>query len=189
MEIREAIKFTYEDYLHLPEEKRYEIIDGDLSMVPAPSTLHQDISRNIEFILWKFVKENELGVVFDSPCDVVLSEVDIVQPDIIFISRERLNIITEDNIQGAPDLVIEIISKSSEYRDRVIKRKLYSKYGVREYWVVDPGKKEVEVLELKESGLEKVRVFREDEVLESGLMEGLRVDLKEVFGKILNSKS
>ena len=189
MEIREAIKFTYEDYLHLPEEKRYEIIDGDLSMVPAPGTSHQHIIFKLMLIMGKFIDENNLGVLLCAPCDVVLSEVDIVQPDIIFISKERLNIITEDNIRGAPDLVIEIISKSSEYRDRVIKRKLYSKYGVREYWVVDPGKKEVEVLELKESGLEKVRVFREDEVLESGLMEGLRVDLKEVFGKILNSKS
>jgi Uma2 family endonuclease len=189
MGAREAIKFTYEDYLHLPEEKRYEIIDGDLIMVPAPSISHQDISLNLAIILRKFVREKSLGVILCAPCDVILSEVDIVQPDILFISKERLNIITEDNIRGAPDLVIEIISKSSEYRDRVIKRKLYSKYGVKEYWIVDPEKKEIEVLELKESGLERVRSYGQREVMERGLIEGLKVDLKEVFGKILNSKS
>ena len=159
--VKRSIKFTYEDYLHFPEDKRYEIIDGEIYMVPSPGEAHQDVCANLAFVLRVFVKENALGKVYFAPLDVVFSETDVVQPDIMFISKERLNIITERNIQGAPDLIVEIISPSSdEYKDRVIKRKLYSKYGVKEYWLVDLEKKEVEVMSLKESGLETVKIYK-----------------------------
>ncbi|HDD44916.1 MAG TPA: Uma2 family endonuclease, partial [Candidatus Desulfofervidus auxilii] len=131
-------------------------------------------------VLRVFVKENALGKVYFAPLDVVLSEIDVVQPDIMFISKERLNIITERNIQGAPDLIVEIISPSSEYKDRVIKRKLYSKYGVKEYWLVDIEKKEVEVMSLKESGLETVKIYKRN-ILESLVLKGIKIKLDEIF--------
>ena len=130
------LKFTYEDYVLMPEGKRYEIVEGELYMVPAPTTTHQRISRKLEEMLSRFVEERKLGEVFDAPIDVVFSETDIVQPDIIFISNENKNIIKEENIKGAPDLIIEILSPSSAQRDKTIKKKLYAKNGVKEYWLV-----------------------------------------------------
>ncbi len=146
-----AIKFTYQDYLLLPEDKRYELIEGELLTVPSPDVEHQELSRDLEHILWEFVKQNNLGSIFNAPLDVVLSEEDVVQPDILFVSKERAHIIKEKNIQGAPDLVIEILSPATSERERTLKRKLYAKYGVKEYWIVDPEEKSIEVMALTKS--------------------------------------
>ena len=94
----EKKKYTYEDYLKTPDDKRYELIEGELLMTPSPVTKHQRISRELEFEILKFVKANNLGEVFDAPCDVYLDNENVVQPDILFISTERLNIIGEKNI-------------------------------------------------------------------------------------------
>ena len=134
---RSRIKFTYEDYKHTPEDKRYELLDGELIMVLAPRTAHQRTSRDILIPINTFVAENDLGEVFIAPCDVVLSETDVVQPDLLFVSKERSHIINEDNIRGAPDLVIEILSPSTAQRDRTLKRTLYALHGVPEYWQAD----------------------------------------------------
>lgn len=175
------IKFTYQDYLLLPEEKRYELIGGELFMVPSPTEYHQRISLNLAFVLAKFVREKGLGSVYYAPLDVVLSPDDVVQPDILFISRERQGIITEKYIRAAPDLVIEIMSQASKERDTVLKKKLYAKYGVRELWLVDPEAKSIEVLTSTEAGLETWRVFTTDSLLRSPLLSGLTIDLREVF--------
>src|SRR4030065_2512960 len=98
----EKRKFTYEDYLKTPDDERYELIGGELLMTPSPITNHQRISRKIEFILEKFVTENELGEIFYAPYDVYLDDENVVQPDILFVSKERFNIIGEKNVQGAP---------------------------------------------------------------------------------------
>jgi len=179
--VKKPIKFTYQDYLHFPEDKRYEIIDGEVHMVPSPVPYHQDISWRLELTISTFVEKNGLGKIYHAPLDVVLSETDVVQPDIMFISKERLNIITERNIQGAPDLIVEIISPTSEYRDRVIKRKLYSKYEVKEYWLVDLEKKEIEVMSLKDSGLETVKIYKKTDILESLVLKGIKIKLDDIF--------
>ena len=179
--VKKPIKFTYEDYLHFPEDKRYEIIDGEVHMVPSPGPYHQDISWRLELTISTFVEKNGLGKIYHAPLDVVFSETDVVQPDIMFISKERLNIITEKNVQGAPDLIVEIISPTSEYRDRVIKRKLYSKYGVKEYWLVDLEKKEIEVMVLGESGLETVKIYKKTDILESLVLKGIKIKLDDIF--------
>ncbi|HBI24855.1 MAG TPA: restriction endonuclease, partial [Nitrospiraceae bacterium] len=124
--IIEKKKYTYEDYLKTPDDVRYELIEGELLMTPSPVPRHQRISRKIEFILEEFVTNNDLGEIFYAPCDVHLDNENVVQPDILFISKERLNIIGEKNIQAAPDLAIEILSESSAYRDLVQKKKLYT---------------------------------------------------------------
>lgn len=175
------IKFTYRDYLHLPEDKRYEIIDGELFMVPAPRIGHQGALGNLYVCLRTFVEEKSLGEVYLAPVDVILSDIDIVQPDLLFISRERSEILTEENVRGAPDLVIEILSPSGSYRDKVLKRKLYAKYGVREYWIVHPKRREIAVLVPEKGDLRTWKTFRLGETLESRLLQGLRIEIDQVL--------
>lgn len=175
------VKFTYEDYLLLPEEKRYELIDGDLYMIPAPRPRHQFISQRIGIPLVQFVEERNLGRVIFAPCDIYLSQQDVVQPDILFISSDRLPIIKEPYIQGAPDLVVEVISPSDPERDRDLKRKLYSRYGVREYWIVDPEAKTIEILTRYEGSLKTFQTFVAEESLKSPLLGDFQLSLPVVF--------
>lgn len=173
-------KFTYEDYLLLPEDKRYELVEGELIMVPAPNTEHQRIIGNLYLQLRQFVEERKIGEVFIAPYDVVLSRYDVVQPDLIFVSEKKLNIITEQNIQGVPDLVIEILSPDQN-RDRIIKKKLYAKYGIKEYWIVDPESQTVEVMELDKKGYQTVATFSKEDKLTSTTFPGFSLPLKEIF--------
>lgn len=178
----EALKFTYEDYLRLPDDgKRYQIIGGEVHMVPAPAPAHQRISGNLYVLLRAFVVERELGEVFDAPCDVVLSEEDVVQPDLFFISKDRRHLITERNISGAPDLVIEILSPHTEKLDRALKRNLYAKYGVREYWLVDLTTKTVEILTLRDDGFMSASLLGMGDELRSPLLGGSLGLVNDVF--------
>lgn len=181
------IKFTYQNYKSLPESetKRYELLEGELVMVPSPTFDHQRISRNLEHLLWGFVRERDLGEVLHAPLDIVLGKGEkreVVQPDILYVSEERSEIITEEEICGAPDLIIEIISPGTEERDRGYKRTLYARHGVREYWLVDSKRRIVEVLTLGGRGFEQVSLYGEKETLTSPLLNGLAIDLQEVFG-------
>ncbi len=177
------VKFTYRDYINLPEseERRYELIAGEFYMVPSPSAVHQSIVFRLAKILDAFVEQNGLGRVFIAPLDVVLSEIDVLQPDILFISRSREGIITEQNIQGAPDLAVEVLSPATAERDRTLKKARYLKYGVREYWIVDPLARAIEVLKAGQTEFETVRVYPEGTHALSPILPGLRVDVSEVF--------
>lgn len=179
--LKRKIKFTYQDYLHMPEERRYELVEGELVMVPSPSEYHQRISGNLYAILRDFVRKNSLGAVYFAPLDVVLSNEDVLQPDIVFVSQGRSYVITPQNISGAPDLVVEILSPATAYRDREIKNKLYAQYGVGEYWIVDPDDRSVAVLKLGEEGFEAAGFYREGEILASPLLRGLSIPLTEIF--------
>lgn len=179
--LRKKVRFTYQDYLQIPGEKRYEIIDGDLHMTPAPLTRHQKILGNIFRKLWDFVTERKLGEVLFAPVDVVLSQEDIVQPDILFISRDRLGILTEKNVQGPPDLLIEILSPSTKNWDQETKRKLYERYGVREYWIVDPDAQTIEILQMTDDGFKTYRVFSRGTHVRSPLLEGFTFLVEEIF--------
>jgi len=174
-------RYTYKDYLLIDDDKRYEILRGGLIMVPAPFTIHQRLLRNIEDILWNFVKEKKLGEVLVAPTDVVLSEDIVVQPDILFISKEGLDIIKEAAIMGSPDLIVEIISPSSASYDTVEKRDIYEEYGVKEYWLVFPQEKAIEVLALEDGVYRELCKGRKTGVVRSKIIAGLEVDLKEVF--------
>lgn len=154
----EAKRWTYQDYLKLPDEERYEIINGELFMVLAPNLFHQDISRNLEYLMWNYVREKNLGVVYYAPVDIVLSKENVFQPDIVFVSRDNLGILKEKAIFGVPDLVVEIISPSSIYNDMNVKREIYEKFGVKEYWIVDPANKAIQIFTL-ESGKFKLHFF------------------------------
>ena len=175
------IKFTYRDYQQLTDDKRYELVEGELYLVPSPTLYHQRLSRQLEMALWTYVRQNAMGEIFYAPCDVVFSEISVVQPDLLFVSGEHLSILTEANVQGAPDLVVEILSPSTGQRDLGIKRKLYVKHGVREYWIVDPEAKTVEVLSWTEGGYRTEAVIPRTGTLTSRLFPGLRLNLTEVF--------
>lgn len=177
-------KFTYEDYLLFPDDgKRHELIDGEHYMTPAPSIKHQRISVNLCTILKNFLKRNKRGVVYTAPCDVILSDLDVVEPDLLFISAARTSIITEKNIQGAPDLVIEILSETTRKTDEVIKRKLYERYGVREYWIVDPELEIVKVYRMTEQGYTRVAELNREagDALVTPLLPSLQISLAEIF--------
>jgi Uma2 family endonuclease len=175
-----AIKFNYQDYLQLPEDKRYEIIEGDLFMVPSPNERHQHILSNILYVLFDYVRKNKLGAVYCAPFDVLFSEEDIVQPDIIFVSNKNKKIITKDNIKGAPDLLVEILSPSTSKRDIGIKKKLYARHSVREYWVVDPEGEMVDLFNLKGREFESKR-YGVQEFLSSSVIKDLTIEVKKIF--------
>jgi len=177
----EKKKYTYADYLKTPDDERYELIEGELLITPSPVTRHQRISRKIEFMLEKCVTENDLGEVFDAPYDVYLDAENVVQPDLLFVMKESLNIIGEKNIQGAPDLVIEIISESTAYRDLVQKKKLYARFGVKEYWIVPPEASSVEVYTLKDNTFSLQTTYGRDDTLRSPLLQKLGIELKKIF--------
>ena len=174
--------FTYEDYLLFPEDgKRYEIIEGDRFVTPAPVPAHQRVSRNLEFILESFTRKTGAGEVFHAPVDVVLSDTDVVQPDLLIVGKDQADIVGEKNISGAPYLVAEILSEGTRKMDFLIKRKLYERFGVREYWIVDPEIKRIEVFVNRKGRLEKTGEYSPGETFESAAFPGLSVPVDEVF--------
>jgi Uma2 family endonuclease len=136
---------TCADYAALPDDgRRYQLLEGELVMTPSPQARHQEISIALASRLWLHVREHGLGDVFDAPLDVTLDDRNVVQPDILFISRERSGIRQDDRIVGAPDLCVEILSPGTERVDRVRKLDLYARSGVAHYWIVDPGARTIE---------------------------------------------
>ena len=178
---RPKIRLTYEDYAKTPDDERYELLDGELVMVPSPNIPHQETVIGLGARLYIFVQGMGLGKVYVAPIDVVLSDTNVVQPDVVFVSRERLGIITHANIQGAPDLVVEVRSPSTAQRDLTIKRRLYAEHGVKEYWMVDPEARTVTVLLLRNGGFEEVGTYGKGQVLSSPTLAGFTLNLDEIF--------
>ncbi len=176
-----SLRFTYEDYLLLPEDRRYEVIDGDLFMTPVPGTPHQRLVGNLYLRLRRHVDDHGLGEVLVAPCDVVLSPTDVVQPDLLFVAADRLAIIGEKYISAAPDLVVEVLSPSTEDRDRTLKTELYAGFGVRELWLAETDAKTIEVLTNSGDGFRRVAVFVLGNVLRSPLLPGLEIPIAELF--------
>lgn len=173
---------TYDDYRHLPDDgKQHQIIGGELYMTPAPTPYHQQISLNLAFIINSYVKQQKAGSVYTAPIDVVLSMTDVVQPDLVFVAKERLNIITKRNIVDAPDLVVEILSESSETIDRQKKMALYEKHGVKEYWIVDPSGKAIEQYVLKENSFQLEATISGNQILTAEIIEKLTFTADDVF--------
>ena len=181
MTVPAALRFTYEDYLRLPEDRRYEIIGGDLFRIPAPTPYHQHVKLRLAAALLEHVSKTGAGEVLDAPCDVVLSATDVVQPDILYVGQDRLSIIGDENVSGAPELVVEVLSPSTAERDRTTKAKIYSRAGVQELWLVDPLAKTVKILRNSPRGFRSVATYGEAETLASSLLPGLEVRLAGIF--------
>ncbi|MGR3219386.1 MAG: Uma2 family endonuclease [Candidatus Anammoxibacter sp.] len=182
--VEEKKQYTYEDYLSITDDKRYEIIDGALSMVLVPNTNHQDVSGNLGFFLRKFVRDKGLGKIFDAPTDVILSGDIVVQPDILFISKSRRKIIEKKGIFGSPDLVIEIVSPSSFVTDTITKKEIYEKFEVEEYWLVFPEETVIEVFAIEEKKYVLHSHAVEKGKTNSKLLQGFEVDLEEIFEEV-----
>ncbi|MBI4587723.1 MAG: Uma2 family endonuclease [Candidatus Rokubacteria bacterium] len=144
---------TYKDYEALPADgRRYELHEGELSVTPAPSPKHQETGGNLLIVLSQHVKARGLGKVFVSPIDCILSDITVVQPDLVYVETGRLSAITTRGIEGPPTLVIEILSPSTIQIDRGVKVQLYARHGVPYYWIVDPEARSIEAYQLREGG-------------------------------------
>jgi Uma2 family endonuclease len=179
-----SVRLTWEDYLLFPDDgRRYEIIAGECFGTPAPDVRHQLVSGNLQGALWSFLQQHRLGTVLAAPSDVVLDESDIVQPDLLFVSRERESILAETGTRGAPDLVVEILSESTRRTDEKIKRALYAKAGVREYWIADPELDRIQVYRPSGSALELVAELdlERGDTLRTPLLPGFELPLARIF--------
>ncbi len=178
-------EWTYEEFMSLPEGGpfRYEIINGELCMTPSPNTRHQEISKNLLFEIESFLRKNPLGKVFCAPYDVVFSRelLQVVEPDLLFVSTDHSSIITEKNVQGVPDLIIEILSPSTSTSDRRLKHSLYERFGVFEYWIVDPEAETVQVFRLVDGRYPAPLESGKSDRLESPLFPGLSIPLFRLF--------
>ena len=189
--IRPRIPYTYDDYRTLPEsmDRRYELLQGELYMVPAPNTAHQIISADLQYLLTQHTRATRSGRVLASPVDVVFGEGrarEVAQPDLVFISTARLHIVKQPAIEGAPDLVVEILSGGTQERDRGYKFTLYARYGVPEYWMIDPIQKLVEVCVLGANGYGAPRRHGIGATLESVLLPGLHLSVADIFAGLVD---
>lgn len=176
------VRRTYQDYLALTDaDDRCELIDGEYCAMPSPNEAHQDSVLMFAILLRRFVMNSGLGKVFIAPFDVILSPNDVFQPDVIFLSNERMRFRTGDNIRGAPDLVVEVLSPSTAARDRGVKRDRYARFGVREYWLIDTVAKNIQVLAAIMGEFETAGVYGVGDTLLSPLLPGLRLDVSEAF--------
>lgn len=178
-------KLTYEDYAKTPEGERWELIDGELinheeNMSPSSKRAHQRNQMKLGPRMSFFAEADDLGEVY-SDFDVALSDTDTVRPDLLFVSKERLHIITADNVQGAPDLVVEIRSPSTARQEWTVKRELYARHGVREYWLVDPETTTVATLLLEGVDLKVTGVYSGGDELTSRVMSGFSIAVSHVF--------
>lgn len=175
-------RLTYEDYCLLPNDgKRYEIIDGELFVTPSPLRAHQKVISNLVYYMAGFAKKTGLGEVYPAPFDVVFSRFDVVEPDILYVSKTRASVLTDRNVQGAPDLVVEVLSESTAQIDRSTKLKLYGRFGVREYWIIDPAGPAAEIYRTKKKTFELIGKLKSAGALTSPLLPGFSLPLKKLL--------
>ncbi len=180
-----STKMTYEDLLLLPEDGlRHEIIDGEHYVNASPIEKHQRVSYNLIVEIGIYLREHPVGRLYHAPFDVVFSQYDVVEPDLIFISNDRRQILTEKNIQGSPDLLIEILSASNRKYDEVTKHELYERTGVPEYWIVDPARDAVRVFRRNTAGrYERAAELSSEDTLTSPLFPTLEIHLDRIFNE------
>ncbi len=175
-------KLTWADIQDRPEyHGRTEIVDGELVMSPVPSDKHQRLSTRLGARVYTFVEDHDLGDFFSNPVHVILAEHVEYEPDLCFVSKDRLHIIQSPNIVGPPDLIIEVISESNRSHDTVVKFRDYEKYGVREYWLVDQREKHIRVYCLQNGEYALLGVFGPGERVVTRVLEGLELDPALVF--------
>jgi Uma2 family endonuclease len=180
----EPIRLTYDDFVNFPDDgRRHELIDGEHFVTPAPVARHQRVSIRLATALYAFVEQRTLGEVFTAPFDVILSRHDVVEPDLLFVSNERRDIV-RDWVYGAPDLVVEILSPSTRRTDEIGKRQLYDRFDVREYWLVDPDNHSLTVYRrVADGSFPRVAELAaaDGDRLQTPLLPGFSMTLRELF--------
>jgi len=172
-------KWTYKEYAQILEDGlRHEIINGEHFVNPSPNTQHQHVSKRLQYQIYTKIELAGLGVMFDAPMDVQLSETDIVQPDLVVILNENVRKITPTKIKVAPNWVVEILSPSTSGNDQTIKKDLYERSGVTEYWVVDPFEQQVDQWILQNG---KYVLAPKAGILRLTIVEHVEIDLDTVW--------
>jgi Uma2 family endonuclease len=174
--------FTYRDYCLLPEDGRiHELIEGDFFVSPAPATLHQTVSRKLQFALMEALEKPGLAQIFDAPTDLILEDISTVQPDLIIVGADRAHVVTQRAIEGVPSAVVEILSPGSQDRDRYIKLALYQRFAIPEYWIVDPDHGFITALRIKDGEyIERARYDRASTLVSPDFPE-LHIPLEPLF--------
>jgi len=176
-------EWTVRDYMELEDEQRHELVDGELLMVPSPNIYHQRAITQLGAVVASHVNENDLGTCFHAPFDVVLSDRDVVQPDLTFVRQGRLAGLYDGHcITGAPDMVVEVLSAATQARDRDSKRRLYAQSGIPWLLFVEPDARVVEALHLNDEGKYVVdETATEDETFQFDLFPQLEINLAEIW--------
>ena len=181
MAVRRAVRFRAEDIWDTPDDgNRYEVIDGDLYVTPPPVEIHQRGAGNLYGYIWQYVRAHQAGVVYTAPIGVTLDDANGLQPDVVYVSNERRDIIKERGIEGAPDLV-EVLSPSTQSRDRGVKWRRYAAAGVPHYWLLAPITRSIEAYALTESGYELVGTYGPDSVFRPALFPGLDIPVDALW--------
>ncbi|MCR4403167.1 MAG: Uma2 family endonuclease [Firmicutes bacterium] len=177
-----SLRLTYSDYCEIPPgQQRYELIGGALRVVPSPSVVHQEIAKRLYRALVEWIEDRGLGKVYFAPLDVVLSEHDVVQPDLLYVSKDRIEIVKAAHILGPPDLVVEVLSPGTVGWDRGIKRQTYGRFGIRELWLADPESRSIEVATLTSGDLPTAGVYGPGSALISPILPGFSLSVDIVF--------
>jgi Uma2 family endonuclease len=177
-----APPLTVEEYKNLPETgPRYQLIEGDLYMAPAPNRFHQDISRNIQGALDRYLEANPIGILYDAPFDVYLTETDVFQPDLIVVLNASRSILTDAGAEGAPEFVVEILSPKTRKLDLVNKKRVYARLGVKELWIIDPEPGIIEIYRFEQSEAEPIAKLYPSDTLTTPLLPGFSMPAAAVF--------
>src|SRR4051794_14865354 len=176
------VRFLAEDIWGTPDDgNRYEVIDGELFVTPPPVVAHQYPSSELHGSIWRHLKDHPIGIIFSAPIGVVLGRHDGVQPDLVYVANEHRDIIAERGVEGAPDLVAEILSPSTRSRDRGIKLRAYAAAGVPHYRIVDPRRRTLDAHRLGEQGYGRPTTFRAGATFEPDLFPGLAIQIDTLF--------
>jgi Uma2 family endonuclease len=180
-----GVKLTYDDFVLFPDDgKRHELIDGEHYVTPSPGRKHQAIVWNLAAMIGPYLESHPVGRAFVAPFDVVFSEFDVVEPDLLFISNGRLeHVLTTKHVRGAPNLVVEIASPSTRTRDETLKRKLYGRFKVDEYWVIEPDAETVVVYRHDGTSSQHISELasKRGDTLTTPLLPGLEAPLVRIF--------
>jgi Uma2 family endonuclease len=176
-------KLTYDDFVNFPDDgQRHELIDGEHYVTPSPATIHQQLVGRLHLALGNWLQNHPIGEVFFAPFDVVLSRHDVVEPDLLVVLSDQTDIVTPAHVRGTPALVVEVLSPGTRRRDTGLKRRLYDRAGVREYWIVDPDERTVTVWRRPIDGpFTADAPLRDTDVISSAVMPGFSLGLDGLF--------
>jgi len=172
---------TIEDYRATPEGSRCQLIEGEMQMAPAPNRFHQEIIWNLSQLFGRYLENHPVGRIYLAPFDVVLSENDVVQPDLLLVLNEHAARLAEDGLHGAPDLVVEVVSPATALLDKKTKRNLYARSGVKEMWLIDPLLLQVQVYDFRRSTAKPVAILEENETLSSPLLPNCELAVANIL--------
>lgn len=186
-ESHEKVQLTYREYALLPDDgRRHELIDGDFFVTPAPNSFHQTVSRRLQRQLMNQLEDQGLALIFNAPFDVILADTSVVQPDLAVVGTNRRYLLSLRGLEGAPSVAVEILSPSNPTADLVLKRALYAKYSVPEYWIVDPVRGQITVHRSSAPGTpyDQVTRFERDAVLTSVELPEIAIPLAPLFAPL-----